>query len=57
MQKKDDITGLVTRTWLVHHIVVNPGCSEVKVQCLLLTFSYMEGIEGCLEQPPSHEKS
>jgi len=32
MQKKDDVTGLVTRTWLIHHIVVNPGCSEVKVQ-------------------------
>lgn len=31
-QKKDDITGLVTKTWLEHHIVVDAGCSEVKVQ-------------------------
>jgi len=31
-QKKDDITGLVTKTWLEHHIVVDPGCTEVKVQ-------------------------
>ncbi len=44
MQRKDDITGLVTRTWLVHHIVVNPGCSEVKVQgwTLIATIPHTE---------------
>jgi hypothetical protein len=32
IQKKDDITGLVVKTYLVHHITVDPGCSVVKVQ-------------------------
>lgn len=31
-QKKDEITGFVTKTWLEHHIVVDPGCAVVKVQ-------------------------
>lgn len=31
-QKKDEFTGFVTKTWLEHQIVVDPGCTEVKVQ-------------------------
>lgn len=31
-QKKDPYTDMVTKTWLEHQIVVDPGCTEVKVQ-------------------------